>query len=76
MLVSILLKKCFGVLCKSIIYLFQLFLEKGVFPGDLKTAKLTPIYKAGDSRDTSSFRSLTVLPCFSKILERLVYMNV
>ena len=76
MLVLILFKKCFGVLCKSIIYLFQLLLEKGVFPDDLKIAKVTPIYKAGDSRDTSSFRSLTVLPYFSKILELLIYMNV
>ena len=30
------IKKCFGVLCEPLIYLFQLSLEKGVFPDDLK----------------------------------------
>ena len=37
------IKKCFGVLCEPLIYLFQLSLEKGVFPDDLKIAKVTPI---------------------------------
>ena len=37
------IKKCFGVLCEPLIYLFQLSLEKGVFPDDLKIAKVTSI---------------------------------
>ena len=39
------IKKCFGVLCKTFTYLYQLSLEKGVFPYDLKIAEATPIYK-------------------------------
>ena len=42
---NIILKK---MLCEPLIYLFQLSLEKGVFPDDLKITKVTPIYKAGD----------------------------
>ena len=38
------IKKCFGVLCKTFTYLYQLSLEKGVFPYDLKIAEATPIY--------------------------------
>ena len=67
------IKKCFGVLCEPLIYLFQLSLENGVFPDDLKIAKVTPIYKAGDNGDISNYRPISVLPCFSKILERLMY---
>ena len=67
------IKKCFGVLCENLIYLFQLSLEKQVFPDDLKIAKITLIYKAGDSSDVSNYRLISVLPCFSKILERLMY---
>ena len=63
------IKKCFGVLCEPLTYLFQLSLEKGVFPD----AKVTPIYKAGDNSDISNYRPTSVLPCFSKILERLMY---
>ena len=67
------IKKCFGVLCEPLTYLFQLSLEKGVFPDDLKIVKVTPIYKAGDNSDISNYRPISVLPCFSKILERLMY---
>ena len=52
------IKICFGVLCEPLIYLFQLSLEKGVFPDDLKLAKVTPIYKAGDSSDKSNYRPI------------------
>ena len=34
---------------------------------------MTPIYKAGDNSDISHYRPISVLPCFSKILERLMY---
>ena len=67
------IKKFFGVLCEPLIYLFQLSLEKGVFPGDLKMAKVTPIYKASDNSDISNYRLISVLPSFLKILERLMY---
>ena len=67
------IKKCFGVLCEPLTYLFQLSLEKGAFPYDLKIAKVTPIYKAGDSSDISNYRPISVLPCFSKIPESLIY---
>ena len=54
--------KCSGVLCKPLIYLFHLSLEKGVFPDGLKIAKVTPIFKAGDSSDISNHRPILVLP--------------
>ena len=67
MLVSIILtEKCFGMLCKPLTYLFQLSLEQGVFPDDLKISKVTPIYKADDDSDISYYRPISVLPCFFK----------
>ena len=45
----------------------------GIFPDNLTIAKVTRIYKAGDNSDTSNYRPISVLPCSSKILERLMY---
>ena len=66
-------KKCFSSLCEPLKYLFNLSIEKGILPDDLKIAKVTPIYKAEDKSDLSYYRPISVLSCFSKILERIMY---
>ena len=71
--VLMLLKKCFSSLCEPPKYLLNLSIEKGIFPDDLKIAKVTPIYKADDKSDLSNYRPISVLSCFSKILERMIY---
>ena len=67
------IKKCFGELCEPLKYLFNLSIVKGIFPVDLKIAKFTPIYKADHSSNISNYRPISVLPCFSKMLERIMY---
>ena len=37
----------------------------------MKIARITPIYKGGEN--AVSYRPISVLPCFSKILERIMY---
>ena len=44
-----------------------------IFPNDLKIAKVTLIYKADNSSNIGNFRAISVLPCFSKMLERIMY---
>ena len=54
-------KKCFSSLCESLKYLFNLSIEKGIFPDDLKIAKVTLIYKADDKSGVSNYRLISVL---------------
>ena len=53
--------------------MFNFSVAKGVFPDDLKIARVTPIYKGEDSNDISNYRPISMLPCFSKILELIMY---
>ena len=39
-----------------------------VFPDELKIARVTPVYKNNDETNLGNYR-----PCFSKILERIIY---
>ena len=54
-------------------YLFGKSIEKGVFPNASKIARVTPLFKGGDTSDISNYRPISVLPSFSKILERVMY---
>ena len=51
-------------------------MEKEIFPDELKIARVTPIYKTGDENDFGNYRLISVLPCFSKMLERIMYKRL
>ena len=42
----------------------------------LKKAKVTPVHKSGNSSSLSNYRSISVLPYFSKMLERIMYTRL
>ena len=72
-------KKWFGELCEPLNYLFDLSIVEGIFPDGLKIAKVTPIYKADKSSNISNisnYRPISALPCFSKMLERIIYKRL
>ena len=52
---------------------FNLSLNTGIFPDRMKVPKVTPILKIGEKSSISNYRAISVLPCFPKILERIMY---
>ena len=51
-------------------------LREGYVPDEWKHALVTPVHKAGSKSDPSNYRPISVLPVFSKILERGVHIMV
>lgn len=51
-------------------------LSTGIFPNKLKKSTITPIYKAGDKQIVSNYRPITILPNFSKIFEKIIYIRI
>ena len=66
-------KKTFDIIKIPLLYIFNLSLNTGKFPNSMKIARVTPVFKAGDVSDVSNYRPISILPCFSKILERIMY---
>lgn len=73
-----------GISCKVVKCLKRVILNQlticinkclinGKFPDSLKIAKVTPVYKSGSKSDTGNYRPISVLPIFSKIIEKVIY---
>ena len=51
---------------------FNKCLNDGVFPAVLKFADIVPIPKSPKASSPSDFRPISILPVFSKVLEKIV----
>ena len=67
------IKPCSDLLTKPLKHIFKLSFKKGIVPNALKVAKVIPIFKSGEKDSVKNYRPISVLPCFSKILERIMY---
>ena len=56
--------------------IFNQSFSTGIFPDDLKISLITPTYKNEDKSLYSNCRPVAVLPCFSKILEKLMHKRL
>ena len=52
---------------------FNLSLSPGIFPDELKIAKVSPIFKNSENDLLTNYWPMSVLPRFSKILEHIMY---
>ena len=48
-------------------------LKSGIFPKLMKLAKVIPLFKKEDNTIVDNYRPISLLPCFSKLLERIVF---
>ena len=51
-------------------------LESGHFPDFLKVARVTPIFKGGDSTKFGDYRSISVLSVISIVFERVIQVRL
>ena len=57
-------------------HIFNLSLRSGIFLNKFKLAKVEPIFKKGARHDVNNYRPISLLPVFSKILEKLIYRRL
>lgn len=63
-------------LLSPLLHIFNLSFKTGIFPENLKLARVTPIFKKGKIDTFSNYRPISVLSVFSKLIEKLMYSRL
>lgn len=66
------LKHVSSIISPVLSHIINSMLLTGVFPDDLKVAKVIPVHKGGDSDNLQNYRPISVLPVISKIFESVI----
>ena len=66
-------KQKFNSLLVPLKCIFDLSLKSGTFPEKMKIARVTPVFKSGGTSLIINYRPISILLCFSKMLERIMY---
>ena len=69
-------KRCSHIISKFLEHLINRSFAEGVFPKKLQIAKVIPIFKKGDKSLHTNYRPVSILPCFSKIIEKIMAMRL
>ena len=70
---AILIKWAIYIIAPILTKFFNIFMRMGIYPDDLKVAKVTPLHKKGDKTIDENFRSISVLTQINKIFEKIIH---
>lgn len=70
------IKRSINSISSPLTHIVNLSIIHGIVAIELRIARVVPIFKSGDKALFSNYRPISVLPCFSKILERIIYNRV
>ena len=72
-----LLKMCAVYIAEPLSNIFNRSIHAGTYPACWKRAKVKPVYKGkGSPSELANFRPISLLPCVSKIFEKLMFKRL
>ena len=67
------IKESIQIISGPLAHIMNLSIAHGVVPDQMKIARVVPLFKADDQSLFTNYRPVSVLPSFSKFLERIIY---
>ena len=65
-----------SILAPALAKIINLAIDTGVYPSNLKIAKVIPIFKKGDQTSINNYRSISILSPINKIFEKILYARL
>lgn len=69
-------KLVIDIIAPCLTHIYNLALTSGIFPMGMQTAKVTVLYKKGDRNCIGNYRPISILPLFSKGLEKILHTRI
>lgn len=70
------IKQSINIISEPLTHIINLSITHGIVPDEMKIARVIPLFKAGDRALFTNYRPVSVLPSFSKFLERVIYNRI
>ena len=70
------IKKSAIVISPYLTKYYNLSMQNGIFPDELKLGRISPVYKKDNEELFENYRPISTLPVFGKILEKLIYRRL
>ena len=68
--------KVYGEISYPLFMIFHSSFNESIFSEQLKVAKVSPIFEVGKIEEIENYRPISVLPIFSKVLERIPIFSI
>ena len=69
---SYVVKKTMTIIAPILVRLFNVCMDKGIFPDALKIASIIPLHKGGPKTEPTNYRPISLLPQFAKLFEKII----
>ena len=69
-------KQTINLIIAPLTHIMNLSLSSGLVPEQMKVARVIPLFKSGTLSLFTNYRPVSVLPAFSKFLEKIVYKRL
>ena len=70
------IKQSIQIIAEPLAHIINLSITRGIVPDQMKIACVVPLFKAGDRSLCTNYRPVSILPSFSKFLEKVVYSRL
>ena len=60
------------LIVESLTLIFNQSIETSIFPDEWKTARDSPLFKAGKRNNPSNYQPISIIPVVAKVFERII----
>ena len=61
---------------KPLLHIFNLILNKSIYPSNMKKSVIIPIHKNNNKNNIENYRPISIIPQFSKIIEKIIKKRI